>query len=166
MSNNIKKGFILIFCSTIIFTGCSQTNNNVDSSNLPVIKPKEVVDKTKEKINLENSNKNKYIADLIPFKKKENVLSQFKFGKVDPFSESEFEVNKLSKDFKLIGFLNTKFKKYVFVKYLGNEGSISENSVGGLNTNLLPKGAKVIEIDSKAMKIKINHDNENFVFEL
>ena len=145
---------------------CSQKNNDIDLSNLPVIKPKNVVDKNKEEVDSTNSKENEFIADLIPFEKKDKVLSQFKFGKVNPFSESEFEVTKLSEDFKLTGFLNTKFKKYVFVKYLGNVGTISENSVGGLNTNLLPKGAKVINIDPKALKITINHMDENFVFEL
>ena len=145
---------------------CSQKNNDIDLSNLPVIKPKNVVDKNKEEVDSTNSKENEFIADLIPFEKKDKVLSQFKFGKVNPFSESEFEVTKLSEDFKLTGFLNTKFKKYVFVKYLGNVGTISENSVGGLNTNLLPKGAKVIDIDPKALKITINHMDENFVFEL
>ena len=93
-------------------------------------------------------------------------MSQFKFGKKDPFSESEFQVNKLSSDFKLTGLLNTKVEKYVFVNYLGNEGTISEKSIGGVNTNLLPKGAKVIKIDFKAMTLTINYDNENFKFEL
>ena len=166
MSKNIKKSYFLIFFFSILLFSCSQKNNDIDLSNLPVIKPEKVIDTKKVKVDSKTSNKDKFIADLNPFKKKEKVLSQFKFGKVDPFSKSEFELTKLSEDFKLIGFLNTKFKKYVFVKYLGNQGSISENSVGGLNTNLLPKGAKVIDIDPKAMKIKINLNNENFIFEL
>ena len=57
-------------------------------------------------------------------------------------------------------------KKYVFVSYLGIEGTISEDSVGGLNTNLLPNGAKVITIDSKQNQLKISLDNEDFIFEL
>ena len=65
----------------------------------------------------------------------------------------------------MTGFLNTKIEKYVFVTYLGNEGVVSENSVGGLNTNLLPKGAKVIKIDSKKRQLKINLDDEDFIFE-
>ena len=165
MRKNIKNNFILVFFSSILFS-CSNKNNDIDLSNLPVIKPEKVVDTKKVEVDSSNSNENEFIRDLIPFKKKEKVLSKLKFGKVDPFSESKFEVTKLSEDFKLTGFLNTKLKKYVFVRYLGNEGTISENSIGGLNTNLLPKGAKVIDIDPKALKITINHKNENFVFEL
>ena len=57
-------------------------------------------------------------------------------------------------------------KKYVFVSYLGIEGTISEDSVGGLNTNLLPNGAIVKTIDSKKRQLKINFNNEDFIFEL
>ena len=64
----------------------------------------------------------------------------------------------------MTGFLNTK-DNYVFVSYQGNKGTISENSIGGSNTNLLPNGAKVIEIDSKKSQLKINFDNEVYIFE-
>ncbi len=89
-----------------------------------------------------------------------------KFGKKDPFSKVEIKSNKLNSDFKLTGFLNTEIKKYVFVSYLDNEGTITEESIGGVNTNLLPNGAKVISIDPKNMKLIINFDNENFIFEM
>ena len=150
---------------------CSQKKNIIDSSNLPVINPIETLDAKKENEDLIKSKKNEYIEDLIPFREKEKVLSEFKFGKTDPFSESELvikklEVNKIFKDLKLTGFLNTKFKNYVFVNYLGNEGTISENSIGGVNTNLLPEGAKIINIDPKLMKLTININDENFIFEL
>ena len=52
------------------------------------------------------------------------------------------------------------------MKYLGNEGIISEDSIGGLNTEFLPDGAKVINIDTKKRQLKINFDNEDFLFEL
>ena len=67
---------------------------------------------------------------------------------------------------KKIHFLNTEIEKYVFVSYLGNEGTISRNSVGGLNTNLLPNGAKVLNIDTENKQLKIRFDNEDFIFEL
>ena len=158
---SIKINFFILF-SAFLLSNCSRGNNNIDIdlSNLP--KPKTI-----NKENKENKELNKkFIKDLVPFKNKEIVLSQFKFGKKDPFSESEFQVNKLYSDFKLTGLLNTRVKKYVFVNYLGNEGTISEKSIGGVNTNLLPKGAKVIKIDLKAMSLTINYENEDFKFEL
>jgi hypothetical protein len=48
---------------------------------------------------------------------------------------------------------------------MGNEGRISEDSIGGLNTNLLPNGAKVININTKERVLKISFDNEDFIFE-
>ena len=66
----------------------------------------------------------------------------------------------------MTGFLNTEEETYAFVKYLGNEGIISQDSVGGLNTEFLPEGAKVINIDTKRSQLKINLDNEDFIFEL
>ena len=47
------------------------------------------------------------------------------------------------------------------MRYLNNKGTITEASIGGVNTNLLPNGAKVISIDPKNMKLIINFDNEN-----
>ena len=161
VGKSIKINFFILF-SAFLLSNCSRGNNNIDIdlSNLP--KPKTI-----NKENKENKELNKkFIKDLVPFKNKEIVVSQFKFGKKDPFSESEFQVNKLSSDFKLTGLLNTRVKKYVFVNYLGNEGTISEKSIGGVNTNLLPKGARVIKIDLKGMSLTINYENEDFKFEL
>ena len=56
--------------------------------------------------------------------------------------------------------------KFVFVKYLGIEGKISEKSIGGVNTNLLPQGAKVKNIDTKNLKLTIDYENKNYMFEL
>ena len=86
----------------------------------------------------------------------------------------EFE-SLLNEDFKKRDFREGKIikaivseigKKYVFVDYLGNQGTISQKSIGGENTNLLPDGAKVINIDTNSLELIINYDDENFIFEL
>ena len=51
------------------------------------------------------------------------------------------------------------------MKYLGDEGIISEDSVGGKNTEFLPDGAKVININPNKRQLKINFDNEDYIFE-
>ena len=66
----------------------------------------------------------------------------------------------------MTGFLNTKIKKYAFVRYLENEGIISEGYIGGKNTNLLPQGAKVISINPKSKILIISYENKKFIFEL
>ena len=158
----LKK--IIFLIPTLFLISCSPKKIEIDLSNLP--KPK--ITNTAKKENKQSINllDKKYISDLSPLKDREQILSKFKYGKKDPFSETEIQLNKLSLDLKITGFLNTEFKKYVFVNYLGNEGTISQKSIGGENTNLLPEGAKVINIDTSSLKLIINYENENFIFEL
>ncbi len=165
MNINIRKPFILVLFTSILFFSCSK-ENKVDLSNLPVIEQKEEVKTNKSIKNNFNSNNEEFIKDLVPLNHPAQILSEFKIGKKDPFSEDETQIDQFSQDFKLTGFLNTEFEKYVFVSFLGNEGTISEDSIGGLNTNLLPNGARVIEIDTKKRQLKISYDNEDFIFEL
>ena len=164
MKNNRFNNYLLVIPSLFLL-GCSQKiNTNFDLSNLP--KPKIVNSSQIESKQPKNIVNKSYISDLVPLKRKEQILSKFKYGKQDPFSESDIQLNNIYSDLKITGFLNTQSKKYVFVNYLGNEGAVSENSIGGVNSNLLPEGAKVINIDNKNFELTINYKNENFVFEL
>ena len=164
MRDNFYRRIIFILFSTLFFNGCSQKKIEIDLSNLP--KPKNLNITQKENNQSKNLADKVYISDLLPLQNKQQILSKFEYGKKDPFSESEIQSNRLSLDLKLTGFLNTQAKKFVFVNYLGNEGAVSEKSIGGVNTNLLPEGAKVITIDLKKSELTINYENENFVFEL
>ena len=166
MKNHITLKIILTFFLSSLLFSCSKKNNNIDFdfSTLKKSKKDKVIDKDiKNKINLEN---NIHIKDLVPLKDKQQVLSKVKFGKKDPFSKGESQSNKLNSNLKLTGFLNTEINKYVFVSYLEKEGTIKEGSIGGVNTDLLPNGAKVIKIDPKNMKLIIYFENENFIFEM
>ena len=162
---SIKNIFFILF-SSLFFVSCSQKNSNfdIDLSDLP--KPKKIKINDQLKKDTETEDNQLFISELVPFEDREKLLSKSKFGKKDPFSEGETKVNQFSLDFKLTGFLNTEIEKYVFVSYLGNEGTISEDAIGGLNTNLLPDGAKVITIDYEERQLKISFDNEDFIFEL
>ena len=163
MKNNyyLKLSFSLF--TFFLLIGCSQQNkNNIDFDFTTLKKPKKITTK-KEIKNIEN---NLLIKDLVPLKNKEQVLSNNEFGKKDPFSERDVETNQFNLDFKLKGFLHTEFEKYAIVKYLNKEGTITEESIGALNTYLLPKDAKVINIDPESKKLIISIDNKNFIFEL
>ena len=167
MKNEISiKNIIFILISSLYLFSCSQKNKtiDIDLSNLP--KPKNINIAEKQDKDLINPSDKAFIKDLEPYKDKKLLLTEYKIGKKDPFSKSEAQLNQFSSDFEITGFLNTNIKKYVFVSYLGNEGTISDNSIGGLNTNLLPNGARVIEIDTKKRQLKISYDNEDFIFEL
>ena len=167
MKFNIKKKLLLVIITPIFLIGCSQNKSiDIDLSDLP--KPKKIkITNKADQINQKPLVK-ELIRDLVPLKDREQVLANFKFGKKDPFSmfETQPKVNPFSSNFELTGFLNTEKRKYVFVKYLGNEGIISEDSIGGLNTEFLPDGAKVITIDPKRKQLKINLENKDFTFEL
>ena len=157
----------IIFCIFIIATisSCKQSiQNDFDFSNIKL--PKKITSNDKEIKTNVNFEKNINIKNLVPLKDKQVLLSKVKFGKKDPFSEGEIQSNKKFKDLILTGFLNTENIKYVFVSYLDNEGTITEDSIGGVNTTLLPNGAKVISIDPKNMQLIINFENENFIFEM
>lgn len=165
MVKRIGITFFILFSSFLLFS-CSSKNNKIDFdlSNLP--KPKTLQpakDEIEESIKQDNK---KFIKDLDIFQSKDNLLSKVNIGKKNPFSKGETGLNQFSSNFKLTGFLNTETKQYVFVSYLGSEGTISEDSVGGLNTNLLPNGAKVITIDSQKRQLEISFDNEDYIFEL
>ena len=165
MKNNIRLKLLSSTFALSLLCGCAQKDNNINFDFTTLKKPKkiELNNKALKEINHENKS---LIKDLVPLKNKQEILSKVKFGKKDPFSEGEINSNKLNSDFKLTGFLNTEIKKFVFVSYLDNEGTITEESIGGVNTNLLPNGAKVISIDPKNMKLIIKFDNENFIFEM
>ena len=168
MKNHITLKIILAFFLSSLLFSCSKKNNNIDFDFSTLKKPKKnkVLDKENKNENRITLDNKIYIKDLVPLKNKEEVLSKTKFGKKDPFSEGESQSNKLNSNLKLTGFLNTEINQYVFVSYIDNEGTITEGSIGGVNTDLLPKGAKVIKIDPKNMKLIINFENEIFIFEM
>jgi len=156
-----------LFVGSLLTSCKSKTENfDLDFSNL------KIPNKSTEKIlNPDISNtlrtNNKITKNqLINYQNKSEILNSVILGKDDPFSEGEIKVNNLTSDFKLTGFLTTKINKYVFVSYLGSEGSITEDSIGGINTILLPDGARVINIDPKNSKLIINFENEDYIFEL
>tara|TARA_A100001035_G_C27743592_1_gene482867 strand:- start:638 stop:1144 length:507 start_codon:yes stop_codon:yes gene_type:complete len=167
---------IKIFCFKLISTflvatllsSCSSKKENfeIDLSNFKVQSKNTV---KKAPINESESLKTKKEIiknELKSYQNKSEVLSAVKFGKKDPFSEVDIESSKFDSNFLIKGFLKTNQNNYVFVSYSGNEGSISEGSIGGENTDLLPDGAKIIKIDPINMKLIIEYDNENLTFEL
>tara|TARA_B000000609_G_scaffold66564_1_gene49678 strand:+ start:956 stop:1447 length:492 start_codon:yes stop_codon:yes gene_type:complete len=161
----IKKKLFLIIFTSIFLVSCSQKNNIIDFDISDLPKPKNIQPAKDEIEELTQQDNKKFIKDLDIFQSRDKLLSKVNIGKNNPFSKGETELNKFSSNFKLTGFLNTETKQYVFVSYLGNEGTISKDSVGGVNTNLLPNGAKVMAIDSKEKQLKISFDNEDYIFE-
>ena len=163
-NNKVKIVFALLASLWLISCGNNTTNDiDFDFSTLKTSKIKTNVDDENKKGG--QPDKESFTEELVPYKNNKEILSITKFGKKDPFSKG-IQVNKLNLNLKLTGFLNTDSNKYAFVRYLNNKGTITEGSIGGVNTFLLPNGAKVINIDPKNMKLTIKFENEDFVFEL
>ena len=154
----------------ILLSSCNSKKDNfeIDLSNFKIPNKNEVA---VSNLDISDTSKttNKIIKNnLVNYQNKSEILSSIELGKIDPFSEEGMKdkVNNLNTNFKLTGFLNTKDNKYVFVNYLGQLGTINEESVGGENTNLLPNGAKVLNIDPKKLKLIINFEDKDYILEL
>ena len=102
------------------------------------------------------------LEKIEPLKEREEIISSIKFEKNDPFLFDSQSSNELS-DIKLKGFITISNKNYAVVDYLDNEGSITTESIGGKNTNLLPRGASIKEINPGKGYISISYLNEIFV---
>ena len=161
------KNFISYLLLGTLLSSCNSKKENFDLDLSSFKIPK----KNNEKIlNLEKSDslvtKEEIIKnELKNYPDKSEILSAVKFGKKDLFSEGDIESKNLDSNLKVIGFLKTNTNYYVFVNYLGNEGPITKESIGGKNTDLLPDGAKVLNIDPENMKLTIEIENDNFTFE-
>ena len=164
-----KINIIITIIFILLTTSCGKNNKqnfDVDLSDFKI--PSKSTSKIlNPKETSTSSLENKIIKkNLLTYKTKSEVLNSVEIGKKDPFSNEEIAVNTLNIDLKLTGFLNTQNIKYAFVSYLDNEGTLTENSIGGINTNLLPKGAKVVSINPKNKKLIINYEKKSFVYEL
>ena len=163
------RNLILLLLTIIPLTmvSCSKPNDekfDIDISNFKSIKTNKSTIESKN-ITVDQENK-LFIKNLVTPKTKDQILSNTKFGKKDPFSKGDLKINLLNSNLRLTGFLNTETNKYALIKYLDITGTLTEESIGGINTNLLPNGAKVIKIDPKNQKLIISFNNENFIFEL
>jgi len=166
MNNNITTKIILVFFASSLLISCSKKNNDIDFDFSTLKKTKKVSVKNIEKKSKPNSEHKPFIKELVPFETREKIQSKIKYGKKNPFSRSEIELNELNSNLELTGIVNSKVDKFALVSYLNKEGTITENSIGGLNTKLLPKGAKVINIDTQKMQLIINYKNENFIYKM
>tara|TARA_A100001035_G_C27443409_1_gene346935 strand:- start:57 stop:503 length:447 start_codon:yes stop_codon:yes gene_type:complete len=136
----------------------SQKTEEIDISSLQLIPKKEkkispqVVDKSVEPV----SNKLKSLLT------NDQLRQNIKVGKNNPFAGLESENNLTLKNIKLTGFLFINNTNYALVNYMGKSGSIMSNSIGGINTDLLPDGAKVKKIDYKNKTLELLFDKQPY----
>ena len=162
----MRNKFKIIFIFTFIFLLSSCSRNKKDNFDLSDLKIP-----VKEKINneiipSENTNSNTVQYELKPLKEREEIVSSFQFEKNDPFLFDSNELSSIKNELSginLKGFITISNENYAVVDYLDNEGSITTESIGGKNTNLLPRGASIKEINPGEGYISISYLNEIFV---
>lgn len=159
--NKLKLAII-----TIIIFGISSCANkkkdNFDFSNFkPPIRNSGIV-KDNYQDNVEIKVKNK----LLSLKKREEISSNIKYGKENPFAFESDDSNYLLSSLIFKGFILTSDEKYALIKYLGEEGTITENSIGGVNTKYLPNGAKVKFFNFSDSEITILFDDQEFTISI
>ena len=163
----MKNLILLVLTLTpLLLVSCSNANkNDFDISNLKIPQKNKLKVSERDNFDYSQTKTANLEEKFLPYKEKSEVLNSVKIGKKDPFAK-EAEVEKIASILKLTGFADTGIDKYVFVSFQKNNGTITEGSVGGVSTNLLPNGAKVIDIDTQNMKLTINFENKNYIFKL
>ena len=126
-----------------------QSSQNDEKTNNPILEKKEVE-----------------LKDLIPLKDREDISNSIKYGKQDPFSPAGNELNRFIEDFKLKGFISFKNKDHALVEYKKQKGIIDLNSVGGVNTTVLPKKAFVRDINPSQEEIYLSIEGEIYTIKL
>ena len=154
---------IFIILLLFLVSGCGgNKKDNFDFSSFK--KPAKELKTEEKKSSLTEQTKSiKY--KLKALKERDVIISSTKFGERDPFSLNSDISGELSK-LKLKGFLTISDKNYAIISYLDNEGPLLVESIGGVNTNLLPKGAVINEIRPNEGYVKITNEGEIFTLDL
>lgn len=162
MNKKYYKNIILAFTGSLLLVGCSgkPKNNDLDLSGF--IKPIQQPDQKIEKPSSSKEQSKEINPKLISLDKKEEIVSSVKYGKKDPFSPLGSESIKLISEFKLKGFISFRDEDYALVEFKNQEGVIDINSVGDINTKLLPPKAFVNKINPYEEIIKITIEDEEY----
>ena len=67
---------------------------------------------------------------------------------------------------QLKGFISIENKNYALVKFNNAEGIVNINSIGGLNTKLLPNKASIINIDPEQELFSFEVEGSIYKFKL
>ena len=161
-----RKILITLCTATLLVSCSSQKTEEIDISALQLIpkKEKEITTKVDDVVTPVENN-------LKPLLNKDQLNSTINFGKENPFAPPEREndakiqreLNDANlKKLKLTGFLSINNNKYALVNYMNKSGSLTSDSIGGINSDLLPDGAKVKEINSKQEILVLDIDDQNY----
>ena len=156
---------IFLISLSLIISACSgnKVQDNFDFSDLKITpKPKKNKSLTKKK----TADTSKIKSNLITLDKKDKVFKSIEFGKKDPFSYSSDIDSNFLPNLSFKGFISTSNEKYAIINYQGKEGTITKNSIGGINTKFLPNGAKVQNFNLSDSQITILFDEKEFIISI
>ena len=161
---NLKKILIIFLFIPLLASSCKKKADNFDidlsnfkpaNNNLKIVKEES-----------KNIPKEEVINKLLPLLNRDEVSASIKYGKKDPFSYLENESNQTISYLQIKGFISIGKKNFAFVNFLNEEGVITINSVGGLNTKLLPNKAIVKEINPSKEEINISIEGVDYFLKL
>ena len=157
------KIFLISF--TLIISSCSgnKDQDNFDLSQLK-IKPKTL--NNNNLIIKKTNSKSKIKSNLISLDQKDKIFKSIKYGKKDPFTYSNNTENNFISNLTLKGLISTSNEKYALINYLGQEGTINMDSIGGVNTEFLPNGAKVKSFNFSESEITILFEDKEFIISI
>ncbi len=154
---------LTILTTIFFFYGCGVKDKN-DDFDLSGLKIPQKENKFEE---IAKSKPTKPVINkLNPLKANEDILLNVKKGRENPFLPTNKDSKKFISNLKLKGFISLNDKDYALVEFQKEEGIISNDSVGGLNTNLLPTGAVVKNVDPINQKINLFLDETNYILDL
>ena len=160
----LSSNLFLILLFTALISSCSKPKDNfeIDISKLNL--PKKNLE---PKVNLDTKFEKETVAyKLKTLQKKDEIIKNTKFGQDDPFSMGNGDSNNLISNFKLQGFISINNKNHALVKYREKTGVINIDSIGGLNTKLIPLDSYVKEINPQEEELIIMIDNEKYNIKL
>ena len=164
MKKKLLKNFLIITSIFISISACSKNESNydIDFSNFKPPNKKSKLAKDDDKVITEIEVVNK----LLPLKKRNEISSSINYGKKDPFSLLDNESNEFITNLKLKGFVSLNNKDYALIEFQNQQGIININSIGGLNTKLLPKKVFVKEINPSKEEINLSLEGKIYTLKL
>ena len=163
--NNIVKTILI---STIIATSVSSCSREKESFDIDITKlnlPKPKIEPKEKDLKIE-SEKELTSYKLQSLKRKDEIINNINYGRDDPFSKTDGDTKQLIANFHLKGFISIKGDNFALVNYQNESGVININSVGGLNTKLIPNEGFVKEINPQNEEIILVVNEENFNIKL
>ena len=160
----ISKQITFTLLGILLVSGCGGKSKNDDFDLSGLKRPNKNTSIEIDQFKKEEAKEVEF--KLMPLDKRKEIFNTIIYGKSDPFSVSDNESNKFINDFKLKGFISYEEKDYALVEYKEQQGIINLNSVGGINTQILPEKALVKDINPSQEIIKLLIEGEIYTIEL